>query len=423
MYCRQCGEKLLEDSRFCSHCGSEIQTLVDEITDEPTETETRIDEISQESTVTDTSVQTEEIELTRRVSQEESNQCFLVRILPIVVPIVSVIMVVAGLGYYYVQEQEINREVLGLKGSAEELALNKDFEKAMKLLEKAQAKRPNYSALQDSKEMIEKAIDYDQELGEISERITKMQYDAASKELASLKEMLNGEKAPLFEHFHQEIKDSETKITVGMIKKEINALTTVNELGGKLSILATLPEDKASVVKQEILKKIVQISSNQAESELANKQFSNAYASIDKGLQFAVNDEKLLALKNRVEQDKNAFEQAEQLRIEQAMEAAAKEDLQNRTAAVKVTDFTVETDEFGDLYIAGNVNNVATTNISSITIYYTIYDENGGYLTSGSTSVYPYYLGPGESGSFEDIYYGVHRNVTVDIDNITWYLN
>ncbi|MEH7125863.1 MULTISPECIES: hypothetical protein [unclassified Bacillus (in: firmicutes)] len=61
--------------------------------------------------------------------------------MPTLVPIISVIMVVTGLSYYYVQEKGINREVLGFKGTAEELALNKDFDKAMKLLEKAQYKR------------------------------------------------------------------------------------------------------------------------------------------------------------------------------------------------------------------------------------------------------------------------------------------
>ncbi|MEH7524864.1 FxLYD domain-containing protein, partial [Bacillus sp. JJ1503] len=118
-----------------------------------------------------------------------------------------------------------------------------------------------------------------------------------------------------------------------------------------------------------------------------------------------------------------AFEEAEQQRIEKAMEAAAKEDLQNRTAAVSVSDFSAETDEYGDLYIIGNVKNVATTSISSITIYYTIYNENGGFLSSGYTSVYPYYLEPGELGYFDNIYYGVGQNVNVEIDNITWYLN
>ncbi|MEH7123055.1 FxLYD domain-containing protein [Bacillus sp. JJ1773] len=410
MYCHQCGEKLMEGSRFCSGCGSEVQARVE-------------DEIKVELEEPETQTQNEEEVLTRSENLQQPNRHPMIKLIPIIAPILSIVLVGSGLAFFYFQELEINREVLKLKESAEELAIKNDFDKALKQLVKAQLKRPDYIALHDSKEVIEKALGYEQELSKISEKMGHTQYEAASKELARLKEQVNGEKAPLFEHFHQKIEESQTKITIGTIKKEINELATVNDLGGKLSVLATLPENEARVVKQEILKKIVKISSDQAENELANKQFSSAFTTIDKGLQFAVNDEKLLGLKNRVEQDKLAFEQAEQQRIEKAMEAAAKEDLQNRTAAVSVSDFSAETDEYGDLYIIGNVKNVATTSISSITIYYTIYNENGGFLSSGYTSVYPYYLEPGELGYFDNIYYGVGQNVNVEIDNITWYLN
>ncbi|MFE8698139.1 FxLYD domain-containing protein [Cytobacillus sp. FJAT-53684] len=436
MYCHQCGEKLVEGSRFCSRCGCEVQMHVDvannEGTAEAIDAAGKQDEMTTEqmeaerteTSIAESSVQPEEgPEIDEMGGQQESSSGPFMRYLPILVPVISFIFVAAGLGFYYFQEKEMNSQVLDLKESAEELALKREYKKAMKLLEKAQSKRPNYTALQDSRGMIEKAMGYEDVLGKVSENIKKTQFDEASKELASLKERLTKEKAPLFDRFNQEVEDHATKITIGTIKKELNELNTVDQLGGKLSILATLPEENASVVKKEILNKIVQISSRNVESELAKKQFSEAFSMIKKGLQFAVNDEKLLALKDRVEQDKLAFEQAEQQKIEKAMEAAAQEDLKNRTAAVEVSDFSVEVDEYGDLYLSGNVKNVATKTIGSITIYYTIYDENDMYLSDGLASVYPYYLEPGDLGSFEDIYYGVSQNVHVEIDNITWYLN
>ncbi|MEH7524990.1 hypothetical protein V7149_17180, partial [Bacillus sp. JJ1503] len=288
----------MEGSRFCSGCGSEVQARVE-------------DEIKVELEEPETQTQNEEEVLTRSENLQQPNRHPMIKLIPIIAPILSIVLVGSGLAFFYFQELEINREVLKLKESAEELAIKNDFDKALKQLVKAQLKRPDYIALHDSKEVIEKALGYEQELSKISEKMGHTQYEAASKELARLKEQVNGEKAPLFEHFHQKIEESQTKITIGTIKKEINELATVNDLGGKLSVLATLPENEARVVKQEILKKIVKISSDQAENELANKQFSSAFTTIDKGLQFAVNDEKLLGLKNRVEQDKLAFEQAE----------------------------------------------------------------------------------------------------------------
>ncbi|MEH7125864.1 MULTISPECIES: zinc-ribbon domain-containing protein [unclassified Bacillus (in: firmicutes)] len=47
MYCHQCEEKLLEDSRFCSRCG----------------TETHEDDIKEEATVTETSIEKEELRI------------------------------------------------------------------------------------------------------------------------------------------------------------------------------------------------------------------------------------------------------------------------------------------------------------------------------------------------------------------------
>lgn len=392
MFCHQCGEKMLDDARFCSSCGAEKVFRVDisKKTDEPAP-----------------------------IVHSPSKFSL---ILPILIPALSLILVVAGLTFYYFHEQEVNAEVLSLQKDAEEEALNQEYDKAIQLLEKALKQRPDYSLLQDNLDVIKRAKDYEKALAQISEKVKKTEFAEATKEINSLKEKLNKEQGPLFEPFHQLIADSEVKVTVGTIKKELNELTTIDELGGKLSILSTLPEKEASAVKQEILNKIVQISTDDVEKKLTNKQFSEAFATIDKGLQFAEDNEKLVALKSRVEQDKAAFEKAEQQRIEKAMEAAAQEDLKNRTAAVEVSHLSYVVDEFGDLYVSGVVTNVATQSISSINIYYSIYDENYIYIGEGYASVYPYSLNPGEQGSFEDLYFGVYQDVNIEINNITWYL-
>lgn len=451
MYCHQCGKKVLEGSRFCSHCGAQIQQPPEENLD------ANIDEaaVLGKKEVNDISEAAEEgsdSELNQNTIQTDSNICesteetiaatieeqpekptssshrqesklhVILRLLPILLPIISLILVTAGLGYYYFQEKEINKEVLALKEKAEDTALKEDYGKAKELLEKALEKRPNYSALKADLKIIEKALNFEKSISQISQAIKETQFDAASKELESMKGQLNKEKNPFFEPFQNLIKEKEIQITVGTIKKELNKLTTVEQLGSKLSILSSLPEEEAGEVKKEILNKIVQITSDEAEKELNNKQFSSAISIIDEGLQYAVNDKKLLALKSRVEQDKKSFEQAEQQRIEKAMEAAAKEDLKNQTAAVEVSDCSVTVDEYGDMYMMGTVKNVATTKISSISISYSFYGTNNEYLGNGYTSVYPYSLNPGESGNFEDVYFGVYQDVRVEIDNITWYL-
>jgi hypothetical protein len=406
MYCHQCGEQLAENSHFCSQCGAKVQN-------QPKKT--------QKSSNHDTSLIDETAAGIQMENIEKRNPTL--RYIPILLPIFSLIIVSLILTSYYLQGIKTNEEVLDLKKSADEAALAGNYGKAKEYLLEAKTKRPNFSVLEQDLNAINEAIQYEQTIHLISEQIKKTQFSQASKELASLKDKLNRQRGPLFTPFYQQIDERNIGITVGTVKQELADLNTVDQLASKLSILASMPKKEASAVKEEILNKIVQISIDEAEAELTSKQFSDAVNIIDKGLQYAINNDKLLSLKERVNQEKSAFELAEQQRIEQAMEAAAQEDLKNRTAAVEVSDFSVEVDEYGDLYLSGTVKNVATKDLTGITVYYTIYDENDEPIDTADASVYPYELSPGAVGSFEDTYYGVYQNVSVEIDNITWYLN
>jgi hypothetical protein len=396
LYCHQCGESISENSRFCSQCGAKVD--------------------AHDHNGSQRQFRSEE-------NHSQPGHRGIRRFLPALIPAFSLVIVGGGLAYTYFHENGINEEVMSLKVRAEETALDGDYKNAQEMLLQAKSKRPGYTVLEQNLDGVSQAIQYEETLAAVSELIKKTEFEAALKEIASLKEKLKANQSPLFHPLQEEIKQKETTIKIGMVKQQLNDLTTVDQLAGKLSILSSFPEKEASAIKTEILNKIVSISVKEAEEELLNKQFSAASSTLDKGLQYAGNDDKLLALKERVQQEKEAFEKAEQQRLEQAMEAAAQEDLNNRTAAVDVKEFTAEVDEYGDLYFKGSIENIATASISSITIHYRISDEDGKTIDEGSTSVYPYELQPGETGTFEDVYYGVHQDVIVDIDNITWYLN
>jgi hypothetical protein len=430
VFCSQCGDRLAAESRFCSTCGAHVAKLVGDAEEmgekQQKESLESVPVGSDEAPLEELSVVTgnsnkgaiDESEI-----RSERKWFSFSRVLPVIFPLLSIILVTIGLSYYYIQEKEINAEVLKLKKTAEESALKGEYEGSRKLLEEGISKRPAYEVLKGDLEMVDKALEFEKLLNSAGSHIQKTEFDAASKDISNLKAKLSGVHSPLFNRFSALVEEKEIKITVGTVKKELNELVTVDALAGKLSILASLPEKEATPVRTEILNKIIQISTEGAEEKLKSKQFSEAFSIIDIGLEYATNDKKLLAFKERVEQEKNGFEKAEQERIDQAMEAAAQEDLKNKTAAVDVLSTTSEVDEYGDLYLSGEVKNVATTGINSITIYYSIFDENNSFVDEGYTTVYPYYLEPGETGTFDDIYYGVYQNGTVTIDNITWYLN
>ena len=242
MYCHQCGEQVIADTdTSCPHCGARIQNTAQEETAAGITPASRLGKP----------------EKPRKTSK-------LGRILPALIPIISFILVAAGLAIYYVQEQNINKEVLQLKEDAEQAALQQKFKEAKGLLAGALNEPPNYETLTTDLEAVEQAIVYKEKLAKVSEHIKKTQFDHADKELTKVKNQLNDKKSPIFMPFHKQIKDKDVNITVGKIKTELNDLTTIDKLSGKTLILASLPEKEARAVRQEILNKIVQISLDQA---------------------------------------------------------------------------------------------------------------------------------------------------------------
>jgi len=345
------------------------------------------------------------------------------RLFYLIVPIISLLGFTGGVVAYYGHQSEINERVLALKDSSEALALEGHYEQALVEIEEGLKLRPTFEVLSQNQAAIEQASTYASTIKEVSGLLSEQKFQSAEEKLTNVRKLVQEEEGPLFIPLQKKINEIEESIKVGEIKKELDQLNNVDILSEKLTIVSAFTSDDAKSVQEQISNKIVQLTSNQSESLLKENKFSEALAVIEEGLHYIKEDEKLISLKERIKSEKVAFEKAEQERIEKAMEAAAKEDLQNRTAAVEVVNFEASVNEWGDLYINGDVTNVATTGIYSIIISYKIFNLEGTELTKGSTTVYPHHLNTGETGAFEDIHYGIYEDVTVEIDNITWYLD
>ncbi|MCT2537911.1 FxLYD domain-containing protein [Aquibacillus koreensis] len=413
MFCHQCGEKITESAKFCSSCGAQIDQSNDMI-------ESEDNHIESQSEISSKTPEEPQERVIRSKQKLKKGVGFWIATF---LPIVSLVCICAGLIYFYIHQLNVNDEVLAFQKSAEAAALQGDYETAEESLVNAIDLRPNYAVLGQDLEEIERVSSFLEELETIQKTVKKQNFSDAEELLTSFKEKLQTAVGPLFEPIHPELTTIEVTITVGKIKQELDELTTVDALAAKLNTLATLSSEEAAAVKKQIINKIVKISSGRATTALDNNQFSDARSIINEALSYATDDEKLLAFLEKIDQEQTAFETAEQERLEQAMEVAAQEDLHNRTAAVEVLSFESHIDEYGDFYFSGEIKNVATTEINEVTIYYTIYDAEGAYITDSFTSVYPYYIGPGETGTFEDFMYHVSEDATIEIDDITWYLD
>ena len=406
MYCQGCGwETENESALFCQKCGSKLM-----------EGNVETDSAS----LMNTEEGQDSLQNNEGIVRKQKGSSLL---WPIFIPVASLVLA-SSIGYYYYNSQiDKNNQVQLLQEKAEKAALTGDYEVALKNLEKASEIRPSYSLLAEMEALILKAMEFEDSFVNIEDLLKNQRFDEAETKIASLKELLQEQEGPLISGFKDEISEKESHLSIAIIRKDIEHLNTVEQLGVKLQSLSSVNHEDKEEVAKLIKDKIVNITINEAQLQMNNKQFSNAFELVKEALHYASGDEKLQSFEARIIQEQLAFEEAERNKIEQAMVAAAQEDLKNKTAAVSVESVDVFVDEYGDLHVSGTIKNTATVPISSIELYISVYDSEGIEIVAEKTHTDPYYLEPGEIGTFKELYSSVYEEVKVEITKAMWKLN
>ncbi|WP_236703087.1 FxLYD domain-containing protein [Paenibacillus xylanivorans] len=326
------------------------------------------------------------------------------------------------LTYYYKQEMGINAEVKSLHQQAEQAALDGKYQEALQLLDSALAKRPNVDGFLQDRQITAKAFNLMNQLNEAATSLKTGKLAAGDKTLQAVAKVLKEREEPVFAKVRTTLNNNKVTLAVLKVKQEIDSLTTVQALAEKLDTVSKLKGKEAEAVQKQIIDKLAGLSYKQAEQQVKKKDFTAALQTVDQGLSYAPENEKLTAYRERVLSERKAFEKAEAERIQLAEQQAAEEDLKNRTAAVSIVNVEAALDIYGDLYISGSMVNNATRPISSITVLVDIYGTDGSYLGQTYVDVYPSWLEVGEEGFFETYYYGVYQEAEVSVVNATWYL-
>ncbi|AJS59476.1 FxLYD domain-containing protein [Paenibacillus sp. IHBB 10380] len=414
MYCHVCGAKSTPGKAVCSGCGTKLFTL---------EKQKAIQKMAQAETAT--SLQLSESDLLKSKGGTVSANPKAPRtgrVFVWLIPILLLSVVGLALISYYKYEVEINRQVEALHQKAEAEAIAGHYGSAIELLDAAAVKRPGYQALVQDRSIAAEAEELQERLAEAVGGLKTQKLQASEATMKEIAKTLRKRQEPIFAVVKKKLATSQVKLAVMKVKSELDKLNTVSALAEKLDTVEKLEGQEAKAVKKQIINKLVGVSYAAAEKMLKNKDFAGALQAVDKGLSYAANSVKLSTYKKRIQGEKQAFEKAEEERIQLAEQQAAQEDLNNRTAAVDVTDIKVILDDYGDLQISGTVNNTATRPIYSINLNLAIYDAAGSYLGETYASVFPYRLEFGEFGEFTTAYYGVYEHAQVSVVNVTWYL-
>ncbi|WP_427179829.1 hypothetical protein [Paenibacillus sp. TC-CSREp1] len=339
-----------------------------------------------------------------------------------IIPLLLAAFMGALLTYYYNQESAVNAQVKTLHHEAEQAALNGKYAEAIKLLDKALGYRPNVEALVQDRQITAKAYNLLNQLDEAADLLKTGKLSEADKIIQTAAKTLNERQEPVFDKARAALNNRKVTLAVLKVKKEIDQLTTVEGLAGKLKTISGLSGKEAEAVRKQIIDKLAGISYKQAEQQVKKRDFTAALQTVDNGLSYAPDDQKLAKYRDEVLREKKAFEKAEEERIRLAEQQAAEEELRNRTGAVYVTDLSAELDEYGDLYISGSIVNQGTRPISSVALIVNINASNGDYIGETDAYVYPTILDVGEEGYFETYYYGVYEATNVTVTNASWYV-
>ncbi|GFN33252.1 FxLYD domain-containing protein [Paenibacillus xylaniclasticus] len=467
MYCTYCGKlNHQQDGRFCSYCGKPL--VLEDIVEEQAEQETAASagaavikgkqkDVSGGQvmkSLSDEMWDTDELEITRVWRPSEALQDVLHEEheegLPIepaegelgdqteqqtfrkskwisayvwLVPLVLALLTGVVLYGYYSYEKLQNDRVESWHEEAKRQALLGSYDKAANLLEQAIRKRPNHAALQADRAIVKEAAELQAKLAQASDQLGKQHLDDAVKLLNETEGLLDQHKEPVFDPLHQSLQEQRTRQIVMSIQAELDGLGTVSELADKLRMMNGLNSEEAKAVHDQIVGRIVDVALAESERLLGKKDFSDATAVVEEGLDYAVDNEELLSMKSHIDKEKKAYEDAEKSRIEHALQKAAEEDLKNRTAAVQTGTTSTTLDEFGDLHVHIELENVATKTIYSVYAQYTLLAADGSTIGTGTAYATPDSVEPGEKAVINDIFYGAYMKATVRIDKAGWYLD
>ncbi|MCA0969525.1 zinc ribbon domain-containing protein [Halobacillus litoralis] len=383
IYCPHCGTELNEGSRYCSHCGQQLKG-------------------------------NQQTPIHKSESRKKKWGPFLL-------PLSVFLIVSAALFFVYTHEQGVNEEVMNDKEEAEALAYGGQYKEAESILQKAVEKRPEVEALQADLASVRSVLSIKSDMETVETLIEEEKLIEAEEALSGVHQAIQERDSQLFSALISEADNLDSRITVMKINQELSQMTDIDELASKFNALSGLNLEEASKVREKITEKMVSISTQKAEEALGDKQYTQAIASVDQALQYAMNNEKLLQLKERIQQEKSAFEEQQQERLEKAMQQAAEDELRNQTDALEILQTNMEKDEFGDFKVTGKLKSVATQIISTITVTYDITNDAGEVLETDSAKVYPVYLNPGDEGTFEKVYYNLEgEGYQVNVTELEW---
>lgn len=334
------------------------------------------------------------------------------------------IILIAGgsLLYVYQQGQAQTDAAIEAFQAGEQYADQGQYQKAKQKFKQAIKQRKHFPAAKNNLRVVNLAIQTKKQLKAAAQARQQENFNQALKLIDKASNHLEEYQGPLIKHLNKKVDQARLTTLISDLKSDLEDKNSISELSPLLARARSLQGKKANKLVKDIRKQIVEYAYKQANRKLQNHLYLQALSAVNSGLIYDPGNERLLQLKQTIQQKQAAYEQQQQQMMEQAAQVAEEERHHNRHNAIKLLKIKPTIDDYGDMTIKGTIKSVATVPISSVTVSYKLLDKKQKVIASNKVHVEPYIIYPGMTATFKYTHILKDKATSVRITGFSWYL-
>ncbi|WP_327609576.1 zinc ribbon domain-containing protein [Virgibacillus tibetensis] len=383
LHCPYCGTNVKEDEQFCIKCGKQLPS-----------------------------------DIYHRMNRKKKFNKFWF------LPLGILLLLLISSSVFYLVLLNYSTQAKELFEQGGESVLNEDYEEARVLFEESLNYKKNFPQAAVSLDFMNKALTVEAAMAQSTDLLEKQDYQQALSLITEAENDLRNFNGPAVNQLIEQIVTKRNTIKIAQLENVLEQEPNIDNLKILLWEADAINDPDANSITLDIKNQIIDFTFSRASEQLNKKQFNDAYILVEDGLKYAPDSEKLLSLQTTIENEQDAFETAQQQRLEQAMNTAAEEQQVNENDAIDLLSAAINSDDQGRLVVKGEVKSVATIPINSILVEYALLNREGIELLSNEIYVYPDRLYPGEKGNFEFTHFDMNeqgKNLEIVVNKITWY--
>ncbi|ASN05931.1 zinc ribbon domain-containing protein [Virgibacillus necropolis] len=339
-------------------------------------------------------------------------------------PLAILFLLALSIGVFYLFLENQTAQAKELYSDGEKNAQKGNFEKAKDLFEQALEQKENFPQASNAIEFMDIAIIIQSKLDNAAKELAKLEYQEALNGIVETESSLKNYNGSVVKKLVNEIVLTRNTIKIEQLKSQLQKKPTNDELKVLLWEAESIKSNEAEKITSNIRNQIIDYTYSKASEQLNKHHFSDAQTLVNDGLIYAPDSKKLKSLQTAIDNEKIAFETAQQRRIESAISTAEKERKQNKNDAVELVDVKLLNDEQGKLVVKGEVKSIATIPINTILVEYDLLTKEGEKFKSNEVYVFPDTLYPNEAGEFEFTHFDITnkaKELKVEVTKTKWY--